>query len=200
MKKWIKYLLGFIGMYFILYLFAPLSGVSDLSEYVQEFYWLEILICELVVFFVYIYFQEINPRKHIMIFVENSVKKNVLKSLTFSTCILAWFALGMVIAILVPDNTFAKLVLIVLWLFLFPILYYAFFYRGISIYKNKKIRVFNFKVTTYINGIIEDIKIDELDKTSKLIVSINGKENVFWVSSKSAQKYMSKLQKATTVE
>ena len=179
MKKWIKYLLGFIGMYFILYLFAPLSGVSDLSEYVQEFYWLEILICELVVFFVYIYFQEINPRKHTMIFVEQSVKKTVLKSLAFSACILAWFALGMAIAILVPDNTFAKLVLSVLWLFVFPILYYAFFYRGISIYKNKKIRVFNFKVTTYINGIIEDIKIDELDKTSKLIVAINGKENVF---------------------
>ena len=83
---------------------------------------------------------------------------------------------------------------------LLMILYYAFFYRGISIYKNKKIRVFNFKVTTYINGIIEDIKIEELDKTSKLIVLINGKENVFWVSSKSAQKYMSELQKATTVE
>ena len=200
MKKWIKYLLEFIGMYFILYVFAPNSGVSDLSKYMQEFYWLKILICELVVFFVYIYFQEINPRKHTMIFVEKSEKKTVLKSLTFSACILAWFALGMVIAILVLDNTFAKLVLIVLWLFVFPILYYAFFYRGISIYKNKKIRVFNFKVTTYINGIIEDIKIEELDKTSKLIVLINGKENVFWVSSKSAQKYMSELQKATTVE
>ena len=200
MKKWIKYLLEFIGMYFILYVFAPNSGVSDLSKYMQEFYWLKILICELVVFFVYIYFQEINPRKHTMIFVEKSEKKTVLKSLAFSACILAWFALGMVIAILVLDNTFAKLVLIVLWLFVFPILYYAFFYRGISIYKNKKIRVFNFKVTTYINGIIEDIKIEELDKTSKLIVSINGKENVFWVSSKSAQKYMSELQKATTVE
>ena len=87
---------------------------------------------------IYIYFQEINPRKHTMIFVEKSVKKTVLKSLTFSACILAWFAMGMVIAILVPDNTFAKLVLIVLWLFVFPILYYAFFYRGISIYKNKK--------------------------------------------------------------
>ena len=199
-KKWIKYLLEFIGMYFILYLFAPHSSVSDLSEYMQEFYWLKILICELVVFFLYIYFQEINPRKHTMIFVEKSVKKTVLKSLTFSACILAWFTLEMVIVILVSDNTFAKLVLIVLWLFVFPILYYAFFYRGISIYKNKKIRVFNFKVTTYINGIIEDIKIEELGKTSKLIVSINGKENVFWVSSKSAQKYMSKLQKATTVE
>ena len=199
-KKWIKYLLEFIGMYFILYLFAPLSGVSDLSEYMQEFYWLKILICELVVFFLYIYFQEINPRKHTMIFVEKSEKQTVLKSLTFSACILAWFALEMVIVILVSDNTFAKLVLIVLWLFVFPILYYAFFYRGISIYKNKKIRVFNFKVTTYINGIIEDIKIEELGKTSKLIVSINGKENVFWVSSKSAQKYMSKLQKATIDE
>ena len=74
-KKWIKYLPLFIGMYFIFYLVAPLSGVSDLSKYTQEFYWLEILICELVVFFVYIYFQEINPRKHTMIFVEKSVKK-----------------------------------------------------------------------------------------------------------------------------
>ena len=55
MKKWIKYSFEFIGMYFILYLFAPHSDVSDLSEYMQEFYWLEILICELVVFFVYIY-------------------------------------------------------------------------------------------------------------------------------------------------
>ena len=200
MKKWIKYLLGFIGMYFILYLFAPLSGVSDLSEYVQEFYWLEILICELAVFFVYIYFQEINPRKHIMIFVEKSVKETVFKSLAFSSCILAWFALLMVIVLLVSDNTFVKMVLAVLWLLVLPTLCYLFFYRGISIYKNKKIRVFNFKVTTYQNGVIEGVKIDEFGKTSKLIVSINGKENVFWVSSKSAQKYMSKLQKATTVE
>ena len=200
MKKWIKYLFGFIGMYFLLYLFAPLFGVSDLSEYREKFYWLEILVCEIVVFFVYIYFQEINPRKHIMIFVEKSVKKTVLKSLAFSACALAWFTLGMVVAILITDNTFVKIVLVVLWLFVFPILYYAFFYRGISIYKNKKIRVFNFKVTTYINGIIEDIKIDELGKISKLIVLINGKENVFWVSSQSAPKYMSKLQKMMNVE
>lgn len=128
------------------------------------------------------------------------MKKTVLKSLAFSACALAWFALGMAVAILVTDNTFVKIVLVVLWLFLFPILYYAFFYRGISIYKNKKIRVFNFKVTTYINGIIEDIKIDELGKISKLIVLINGKENVFWVSSQSAPKYMSKLQKMMNVE
>ena len=195
MKKWIKYLFRFVGMYFLLYLLAPLSGVSDLSEYREKFYWLEILLCEIVVFLVYIYFQEINPRKHIMIFVEKSVKRTVLKTLAFSVCTLAWFALGMAIAILVTDNTFVKIVLVVLWLFVFPILYYAFFYRGISIYKNKKIRVFNFKVTTYINGTIENIKIDELDKTSKLIVSINGKENVFWVSSKSAPMYISKLEK-----
>lgn len=76
MKKWIKYLFGFIGMYFLLYLFAPLSGVSDLSEYREKFYWLEILVCEIVVFFVYIYFQEINLRKHIMIFVEKKCEKN----------------------------------------------------------------------------------------------------------------------------
>ena len=200
MKKWIKYLLGFIGMYFILYLFAPLSGVSDLSEYVQEFYWLEILICELVVFFVDIYFQEINPRKHIMIFVEKSVKKDVLKLLDFSACILAWFALVMVIAIFVPDYTPIKLVLIILLFLILPTVYYILFYRGISIYKNGKIRVFNLKVTTYSTDVIDDVKITELGTTSKLSVFINGKENVFWVSSKSAQKYMSKLQKATTVE
>ena len=75
-------------------------------------------------------------------------------------------------------------------------LYYTLFYRGISIYKNKKIRVFNLKVITYINGVIEQVKIDEFGKASKIIVSINGKENVFWVSSKSAKMYMSKLLKA----
>ena len=52
------------------------------------------------------------------------------------------------------------------------------------------------KVITYINGVIEQVKIDEFGKTSKIIVSINGKENVFWVSSKSAKMYMSKLLKA----
>ncbi len=196
MKKWIKYLLEFVGMYFMLYLLAPLSGGSDLSIYTQEFYWLEILICALVVFLIFIYFQEINPRKHIMIWVEKSVQKTILKSLAFSICFLVWFALGMVIAILVPDNTFVKLVLIVLWLLVLPILYYTLFYRGISIYKNKKIKVFNLKVITYINGVIEQVKIDEFGKTSKIIVSINGKENVFWVSSKSAKMYMSKLLKA----
>ena len=201
MKKWMKYLLGFIGGYPILYLLVPFAGVSDLlSEYTRKFYWLEILVCELVVFCGCIYFLEINPRKHIMIFVEKSMKQTVLKWLIFSVSLLGWFALGIVIAILVPDNTFKKIALVVLWLFVFPILYYVFFYQGVSIYKNKKIKVFNLKVTTYINGIIEDIKIEEFDKTAKLVVSINGKENVFWVSLKSAQKYMSKLQKATTVE
>lgn len=201
MKKWMKYLLGFIGGYPILYLLIPFAGVSDvISEYTRKFYWLEILVCELVVFFVCIYFLEINPRKHIMIFVEKSMQQTVLKGLIFSVCFLGWFALGIVIAILVPDNTFKKIALVVLWLFVFPILYYVFFYRGVSIYKNKKIKVFNLKVTTYINGIIEDIKIEEFDKTAKLVVSINGKENAFWVSLKSAQKYMGKLQKATTVK
>ena len=117
----------------------------------------------------------------------------MLISLAFSACILAWIALGMVIAILVPDNTFIKLVLIVLWLFVFPILYYVIFYRGISIYKNKKIRVFDFKVTTYLNGVIDDVKVKECGKNSRFIVVINGEENVFWISSKSFHRYRSEL-------
>ena len=172
-----------------------LSGVSNGSEYTQSFYWLEILIYEIVVGSILLYFLEINPRKHVMIFVEKNIRNTVLLSLAASMCFLALLALGMVVAILVPDDTFIKFVLIVVWLLMFPVAYYIFFYRGISIYKNKKIRIFNFKVTTYQNGFIEDVKVEKFEKHSKLTIVINGKENVFWISSKYAQHYQDKIRK-----
>ncbi|MBQ7760426.1 MAG: hypothetical protein IJ400_00050 [Clostridia bacterium] len=199
MKKCIKYLLGFIGIYFILYFLAPLFGVSDLSEYTQELYWLEILICEMVVFMIYIYFQEINPRRHVMIFVEKNIKSSIAVGIVSALCFMVWFAIGMVIVILIPDSIMIKLVLTILWFFVFLVFLYLFFYRGVSVYKNKKIRVFNLKVVTYHNGLIENIQIENLGKISKLNVVINGKDNVFWVSSKSAEKYMSQLLKLRNI-
>ena len=193
-------MLAFVGIYLIAYLLAPLYGVPDLNKYTQELYWLEILVCELIASFVYIYFREINPRRHIMIFVERGAKGTVLVSLVLSACILIWLALGVVMAIFVRDNTFVKSVLIALWLLAVPVLFYLFFYRGITVYKNKKIRVFNLKVTAYPNGVIEDVRAEELGKISKLIISVNGKENVFSVSSKSVPKYIGKLQEEMTAD
>ena len=197
MKKFLKYLCLFFGIYILLYLLAPLSGVSNGREYTEPFYWLEILIVETVVLGSLIYFNEA-PRRHVMIHPNRSTKQTVLWGIGIALFVLAWIG-TMMLAISAPDGSPEKIVWIVVWALLIPLFVYLFIYRGISLYRNKKIRIFKVKVTAYKNAVIENIFIEDVGANAKLTVVINGQEHVFTVSKAMAPVYRMKLQQAKDV-
>lgn len=197
MKKFLKYLCFFVGGYVLLYLLAPLSGVSNGQEYTQSFYWLEILIVETVTLGSLIYFNE-NPRRHVMIHPKRSTKQTVLWGIGAALFVLAWIGTTQ-LAIWAPDDSPEKIVWIVVWALLIPLFVYLFIYRGISLYRNKKIRIFKVKVTTYKNAVIEDIRIEDLGMNAKLTVVIDGQEHVFPVSKPMAPVYRMQLRQAMDV-
>ena len=131
-----------------------------------------------------------------MIYIKKDTKHTILRILAISLTLIAWFALMAFIAIFIPDQTLIKIVAIILWLLLFPILCYFLVYRGITLYKNKKIRIFKLRITTYKNGSIEDIVIEELKKYARINVIINGQDNIFTVPKKEASVYRMKIRQA----
>ena len=195
MKKLFKYLLCFIGYYILLYLLSPIFGVSNLSEYSEQFYWLKILIVEAIVLGSMMYF-DINPRKHIMIHIKRTKQHFILWIVEIILLSITWITLMILIAIWIPDNSFIKIVLIILWFLLLPVLFYIFIFRGVSLYRNKKIRIFKLKVTTYKNGVIENIIINDFGENAKINIVINGQDNYFIVSKPEADAYKSMISQA----
>ena len=194
MKKLFKYLLYFIGFYLVFFLCAPFAGGS-LTDYAEPFYWLKILLLE-TVFLGPLFYLDLVPRKHVTIYFRRTKQQ---KTLWIGGIILSLTTLAtlMLIIAYTSDNAPIKPFLIALWLLSLPILFRVLFFRGISFYKNKKIKIFKLRTTAYQNAVIDDITVTELEKSAQINVVINGQDNGFTVLNLAeAYAYKSMIQQA----
>lgn len=190
MKKIILHIGKFLGAYIIALLFAPLYNNGDFNSYTDKHYWLEALIVVAIVYAILLYFTEFNPRKAVMIVPYCSIRKAIFLGFAFSFLIIGWFASAIFIAIL--ENSFLKILLIIIWLLSFPILFYFLLYRSVVVYKNK-IRIFKIKIITYNTNIIDDVSFEDIDNKTKINIIIEGKSNYFIVDKKEKIKYTKRL-------
>ena len=77
------------------------------------------------------------------------------------------------------ESMYVQILLLALVLVVFAFAVYASFFRGVAVYKNGTVRIFKFKVKTYKDATVDDIKIEYSGNKCKIIIKVNVEDNVF---------------------
>lgn len=170
-----------LGSILVLFFGPLLSPISNpwYQIYTEPLYWVfGILGCSILTGII-IYFIDINPRK--FYYCLNIVPTTIF--LTVST-------IGLIIAVVfisIIENIIIKTVLLIFLILIYLFLIYTFMHRGICIYKRGKIRIFKFKIKTYIADKIDDINFEYQNKKCLISITIDDYKEEFKISSLSAK-------------
>ena len=170
-----------LGSILVLFFGPLLSPISNpwYQIYTEPLYWVfGILGCSILTSII-IYFVDINPRE--FYYCLNIVPISIF--LTFST-------IGLIICLIfiaIIENTLIKIVLLVFLVLVYVFLIYSFMHRGICIYKKGKIRIFKFKIKTYIADKVDDINFEYQNKKCLISITIGDYKEEFKISSLSAK-------------
>ena len=182
MNKTLKSILECLSGSILVMFFGPLlSPISNpwYQIYTEPLYWVfGILGCSILTSII-IYFIDINPRK--FYYCLNIVPTSIF--LLFST-------IGLIISlafIALIENISLIIILLILLILLYLFLIYVFMHRGICIYKKDKIRIFKFKIKTYIAKKIDDINFEYQNKKCLISIIIGDNKEEFKISSFSAK-------------
>lgn len=182
MNKTLKNILEYaLGSILVLFFVPLLSQMSNpwYQIYTEPLYWVfGILGCSILTSII-IYFIDINPRE--FYYCLNIVPITIF--LTVSTICL----IISVIFIAIIENILIKIVLLIFLILVYLFLIYAFMHRGICIYKRGKIRIFKFKIKTYIADKIDDINFEYQNKKCLISITIGDYKEEFKLSSLSAR-------------
>ena len=178
LKNILECALGSILVLFFGLLLSPISN-PWYQIYTEPLYWVfGILGCSILTGII-IYFIDINPRK--FYYCLNIVPTTIF--LTVST-------IGLIIAVVfisIIENIIIKTVLLIFLILIYLFLIYSFMHRGICIYKRGKIRIFKFKIKTYIADKIDDINFEYQNKKCLISITIGDYKEEFKISSLSAK-------------
>jgi len=173
-KKMLKYIGKFI-VYFLLcsIVFPLVEGGDPITTYSDPGHWGFCLVISLVA-----------------IIVEVLVCENIIQIPTFYFC-------SAVLPIVVTALTFFALMIslfVILWIFESSFLQGIFFIitlaicafsigatwcRGVAVYSDGTVKIYKFKIKTYRDAVIDDIKIEYSGIKCKIIITVNGEDNVF---------------------
>ena len=193
MPKLLKHILRILGLAVVVGVLSPIYDMVNVIEvYRDPSHWVVCFVGTPTVYLIATYFLEINPRTfyHCCDIVVSSAAL-ILSTFAFiGGCIFALTREGIVIKILL----FAA----VLLLYLFGI--YAFFHRGVAVYKKGKIRIFKFRITTYHTDSVDDVRLDYNGRKCNIHILVAGQDHVFRVYASSAKVYESRLQELLPLE
>jgi len=174
LKSFLKYV-GRVVFYFLLVALAfPLVGGGDpLTMYLEPQHWSSSFVIALAV--------------GIIEFLAN---KGILSIPSFYFCgvVLGAASAAMVTILLIIslltificlESLYIQILLLILVFVICALVTYATFFRGVAVYKNGTVRIFKFKVKTYKYATIEDIKIEYSGNKCKIIITVNGEDNIF---------------------
>lgn len=197
MNQIIKYIILYIiGLPVIVFL-SCLDGSMSVHDLFNAHYLLTILIGYHAVWACVLYFCQINPRRFIALtaWKTHVVSGRWIAMMTgFVFFVLAWIGGLFSLGILVKPMSL-KVILLVSWMIAFFVGLYFLFYRGIGIYKNGKIRVFQYGITTIRNGKIEDMTVEPCGKRAILHIRISDAVYDFRLPSDVAQLACEKIAK-----
>ena len=182
MNKTLKNILECVlGSLLVLFLGPLLSPVSNpwYQVYTEPLYWgFGILGCSILTGII-IYFIDINPRKFYYCI-------NIIPITTFLTI----STIGLIISLIfiaIIENILLKIIFLILLILLYLFLIYVFMHRGICIYKKGKIRIFKFKIKTYVANKIDDINFEYQNNKCFVFITICDNKEEFKLSSLSAK-------------
>lgn len=173
-KTFIQYILGLP----LILLSGLIEGEIPLGDLADVNFWIILVILYHVIWAFVLYFGILNRRRFIplspWISAELSLR-GLWAIVGFGLFLTAWFlSLIFILISLLPSVwIFAAWVLILL------VAIYVWFYRGICVYENGKLRVFQGKITTVKDGWVDEMSIEKRQKYDILNLRINGRMFAF---------------------
>ena len=173
-KTFIRYVLGLP----LILLSGLIEGEIPLGDLADVSFWIIMVILYHVVWAFILYFGILNRRRFILLSPWISAKmtpRGLGAIVGFGLFLTAWFlSLVFILISLLPSVwIFAAWVLILL------VAIYFWFYRGICVYENGKLRVFQGRITTVKDGWVEEMSIEKRQKYDILNLRINGRMFAF---------------------
>ncbi len=173
-KKMLKYIGKFIVYFLLCSIGFPLvEGGDPITTYSDPGHWGFCLVISLVA-----------------IIVEVLVCENIIQIPTFYFCsgilpivvtILTFFALIISLILILAnfESAFIQALLLVLAVSVFAFAIGSSWCRGVAVYDDGTVKIFKFKIKTYEAAVIDDIKIEYSGIKCKIIITVNGEDNVF---------------------
>ena len=178
MPRGIKYtLLYIIGLPLIL-LSGLIEGDIPLGDLTDVKFWIVAVICYHVFWALFLYFGVFNRRRFIALspWISSELSlKGLAVTASFALFLAAWvLSLVFILISLLPSVwVFAA------WVVILLVAIYFWFYRGISIYENGKLRVFQGRISTIRDGWVDEIRIERCQDYDILHLTINGRPFAF---------------------
>ena len=150
----------------------PLGDLADVS------FWIILVILYHVIWAFILYFGILNRRRFIPLspWISSELSPRFLVAVvSFALFLTAWFlSLIFILISLLPSVW-----IFVAWVLILLVAIYFWFYRGICVYENGKLRVFQGKITTVKDGWVEEMSIEKQKDHDMLYLRINGRTFAF---------------------
>lgn len=169
-KTFIWYVLGLP----LILLSGLIEGETSLGDLADVSFWIILVILYHVIWAFILYFGILNRRCFIPLspWITSELSPRFLVAVvSFALFLTAW-ALSLVFILI---SLLPSVWVFVAWVPILLVAIYFWFYRGICVYENGKLRVFQGKITTVKDGWVEEMSIEKQKDHDVLYLRINGR-------------------------
>ena len=178
MPKGIKLFIWYIVGLPVILLSGLIEGDIPLGDLADVSFWIILVILYHVIWAFILYFGILNRRRFIPLspWISSELSPRFLVAVvSFALFLTAWFlSLIFILISLLPSVW-----IFVAWVLILLVAIYVWFYRGICVYENGKLRVFQGKITTVKDGWVEEMSIEKQKDHDMLYLRINGRTFAF---------------------
>lgn len=173
-KAFIWYVLGLP----LILLSGLIEGETSLGDLADVSFWIILVILYHVIWAFILYFGILNRRCFIPLspWITSELSPRFLVAVvSFALFFAAWvLSLFFILISLLPSVW-----VFVAWVLILLVAIYVWFYRGICVYENGKLRVFQGKITTIRDGWVDEMSIEKGKDHDMLYLRINGRTFAF---------------------
>ena len=169
-KTFIRYVLGLP----VILLSGLIEGEIPLGDLADVSFWIILVILYHVIWAFILYFGILNRRCFIPLspWISAELTPRFLVAVVSFALFLAAWALSLVFILI---SLLPSAWVFVAWVLILLVAIYFWFYRGICVYENGKLRVFQGRITTVKDGWVEEMSIEKEKDHDVLYLRINGR-------------------------
>ena len=169
-KTFIRYVLGLP----VILLSGLIEGETSLGDLADVSFWIILVILYHVIWASILYFGILNRRRFIPLspWITSELSPRFLVAVVSFALFLAAWALSLVFILI---SLLPSVWIFAAWVPILLVAIYFWFYRGICVYENGKLRVFQGKITTVKDGWVEEMSIEKQKDHDVLYLRINGR-------------------------
>ena len=174
MSRGIKIFIWYVLGLPVILLSSLIEGEIPLGDLADVSFWIILVILYHVIWAFILYFGILNRRRFIPLspWIASELSPRFLVAVvSFALFLTAW-ALSLVFILI---SLLPSVWIFAAWVLILLVAIYFWFYRGICVYENGKLRVFQGKITTVKDGWVEEMSIEKQKDHDVLYLRINGR-------------------------